>query len=208
MGCWQRCSGDNEHELHVLMWKVSIITQSLWLPHSVGLLKCRWLQGMLAWHALKKRSVYLLVCNIFSHSYITDGCIHLMCEWSCLCGWRWRDFFFFFPSTWIVWKTVKANLDWLRDLTLTKKIEKNPLCGPLFRMFWLQSFCTGNHWSGHKLISLNVHQSTQRPKDLSVVQMRSSRGRSGSEMAEGREWKPAGCVVDAVSGSHLFCSVL
>lgn len=73
---------------------------------------------------------------------------------------------------------------------------KNPLCDPLFGMFWLQTFFTGNRWSGHRLINLNVHQSTQRPKDLSHldVQISSSQGgvdqkwlrvRSGSQLAGG-----------------------
>ena len=72
---------------------------------------------------------------------------------------------------------------------------KNLLCAPLFDMFWLQTFCTGNHWSGHKLISLNVHQRTQRPKDLSFLAPKLSQGRvdqkwlrvrNGSQLAAGR----------------------
>lgn len=56
--------------------------------------------------------------------------------------------------------------------------------------------------SGHKLIGLNAHQCTQRPKDLSylTVQIRSSQGTvDGSEM--GASW-----LVDEVSGGFVLQS--
>lgn len=48
---------------------------------------------------------------------------------------------------------------------------------------WLL-FWSGNHWSEHTLITLNVHQNTQRPKDPSfVVAVKWLRVRNGSQLA-------------------------
>lgn len=63
-------------------------------------------------------------------------------------------------------RTVEANLVGLHDLSPGWKKK----CDVVVWHVWSADFfCTGNQWSGHKLISLNIHRSRQSAKDVSFV---------------------------------------
>lgn len=74
-------------------------------------------------------------------------------------------------------------------------------CSPCFdcKLF----FRTGNHWSGHKLISLNVHQSTRRPKRSVICMAPFTGGEEQLRNGSGSETR-ASWLVDEISGNHLF----